>query len=265
MIAALVAASLVLADAPLDPCPADDERCRAEDLEARAVDATSPATAAKLLRAALRSRLSTFERTEAPEDLCAARATAEMGRALEDQPETSRRDFVAHVDALDARAEALGLGCDTPTSEGRVPLLDPHGSWPADVRGTSSDGAGDRAYTKRRPAVIGGSIAVAGGVALLGAATFGGVEALAALREGRALAADYEGRPADAAALQRDATLRAEYRSMANLALGAGIAGGVAVVVGGVLLGVSRPRRSAEPRRATLTPSPGGLVLSGRF
>ena len=106
---------------------------------------------------------------------------------------------------------------------------------------------------------------VAGGVALLGAAAFGGAQTIAALREGRALVADHEGRPADATAIERDAALRAEYRSMAHLALGAGIAGGVAVVVGGVLLGVSRPRRAADSRRATFTPAPGGLVLSGRF
>ena len=261
MIAFLIAASLVLADAPLDSCPAADERCQADLLEARAAEATSPAGAAKLIRAALRSRISVFERTEALADLCSARATAEIGRALEGQPDASRLDFEAHIDELDVKARSLGLDCETTAGDGRVPLLDPLGPPPVDA----STSASDSPSSTRRPAVIGGSIVLAGGIALLGAAAFGGAQAIAAVREGRALVADFEGRPADTPALERDAALRAEYRSMANLALGAGIAGGVAVVVGGVLLGVSRPRRAASSRRVALTPSPRGVVISGRF
>ena len=266
MIAPPVALALALnaADAPAVECPPDDDRCRAAALEARAEDDPSPILAAKLLRAALSLRLSTFERSGSADDLCAAHETARRGDTIEGGPEESAAEFQAARRDLAAAARKRGVVCDAgrATPQARVALLAPatpprrHAPPP-----TNNDNSPPR---PRTPLVVAGATSLAAGISLLGVATFAGVQMNAALREGRALVASVDG-PADSATIAHDAALRDRYRDMGNLALGSGIAGGVATVVGAVLLGVSRPRRDEGRPRAAFAPTPGGLVLSGRF
>ncbi|HFE45368.1 MAG TPA: hypothetical protein ENJ18_07705 [Nannocystis exedens] len=72
----------------------------------------------------------------------------------------------------------------------------------------------------------------------------------------------------DPMAVADDLALHQEYRTMGNLSLGAGISGGVAVIVGAVLVGVGRRQgRKKGQKRTEIAVSPGtrGFVFSARF
>ncbi|MCY0989521.1 hypothetical protein OV203_20440 [Nannocystis sp. ILAH1] len=118
--------------------------------------------------------------------------------------------------------------------------------------------------------VPGRRLAIAGGLTLGAGLVLGGVAAYAAAKmvDARGDGFTFQETPVDAddtAAFDRDAVLRAEYQKQGNLTLGTAIAGGAAMVVGAVLLGVGARRLARKNSQAALLPVPGGLVLRARF
>ena len=114
-----------------------------------------------------------------------------------------------------------------------------------------------------RGLVVAGGITLGVGLGLGGAAAFAGARAAAVAREGFELQDAAMDMPLDEAMRRRDVELVEEYRVWTAATIGTAVAGGVAVVVGAMLVGVGRRRsRSTE---AALVPVPGGLALHGRF
>ena len=104
------------------------------------------------------------------------------------------------------------------------------------------------------------------GFGLVSTVSYAGVRMAFAQREGTALVERVTAM--DPMAVANDLALRQEYRTMDNLSLGAGIPGGVAVIVGAVLVGVGRRQgRKKGQKKAEIAVSPGtcGIVFSARF
>ncbi|WAS90899.1 hypothetical protein [Nannocystis punicea] len=118
--------------------------------------------------------------------------------------------------------------------------------------------------------VPGRRLAIAGGLTLGAGLVLGGVAAYAAAKmvDARNDGFTFQDTPVDAddaAAFDRDTELRADYQSKANMTLGTALAGGAALVVAAVLLGVGARRLARKSSQAALLPVPGGLVLRARF
>jgi hypothetical protein len=120
-----------------------------------------------------------------------------------------------------------------------------------------------QAVPGRRLAISGG-LTLGAGLILGGVAAYAGARAAEARKDGFA----FQETPVDAedaVAFDRDAELRADYGHKANLALGTAVAGGAAIVVGAVLLGLGARQLARRTSQAALLPAPGGLVWRARF
>lgn len=115
-----------------------------------------------------------------------------------------------------------------------------------------------------RPLVIAGGATLALGLSLVGLAGYSGSRALAVHRAGVQLHEDVQG-PPDDDARAKDAELEREYRRMGSIALGTGIAGGVAVIVGTALVAVGGRRLARMGSSTAFVPVPGGLAFHARF
>jgi hypothetical protein len=247
-----------------------DPRGQADGFRERALDTSSRAHRVKLSLAAHRLRVSFFEDTGAIGDLCAAKRDLEVSLAEVEEVQASLRQIVldTHREFVQAYKAQLKL-CPTSTPTGRtivVPLLDPLGAGPrrSGIK-TSADDTISTAPPRMRGATIAGATFVGVGVGLLGAGGYGLARMLIARRAGEALINDVGDGPADAGELARDARLREEHLAGSRLALGAGITGGVAVVIGAAVLGVHRRHTPRDRRSVAVLPTTRGFVLSARF
>lgn len=250
--------------------PEVDPRGQADDLREQAQDASSPAHRVKLSLAAHRLRVSFFEDTDDIGDLCAAEADLEVSLAEVEEVPASLRQLVVdtHREFREVYEAQLKL-CPTSTPTDRtvvVPLLDPLGDGPqrAGIE-TAGDDTIPTAPHRMRGATIAGATFVGVGVGLLGAGGYGLARMLTARRAGEALVNDVGDGPADAGELARDARLREEHLAGSRLALGAGITGGVAILIGAAILGVHRRHTPRDRRSVAVLPTTRGFVLSARF
>jgi hypothetical protein len=149
-----------------------------------------------------------------------------------------------------------------------VPLLDPQGAGPLRLAEQSPDldldSPTSRAPNHRRLRIAGATL-VGVGVGLVGAGSYGLAGMITARRSGYALVDETHDGPANTELLARDAELREEYLVNSRLALSAGITGGVAVILGAALLGVSKRHPARNVRSVAVLPATGGFVLSARF
>lgn len=115
-----------------------------------------------------------------------------------------------------------------------------------------------------RPLVIAGGVTLGIGLSLAGVAGYAGGRALEAHRAGVELHEAVQG-PPDDADRAKDAALEREYRTMGPVAIGTAVAGGVAVIVGAVLVGVGGRRLARVASSTAFVPVPGGLAFHARF
>ena len=258
--------ALALGDAPaVDPPCSDGPRCDANRLLEQAQAASSAAHRVKLSIAAYRLRLALFEEVGVIADLCAARYALETGLGAEDAPEPLQQVALTTAAEFAAQYETRLASCDDPPPT-RVPLLDPRGASPPRFEGDELDIDPPTPPTPaHRRSRIAGAALVGLGVGLLGAGGYGLAGMSTAKRSGYALVNDAGDGPATPTQLARDAELRDDYAANSRLALGAGIAGGVAAIVGAALLGVSRRHKARSGRLSTIQPTGDGLVLTARF
>ena len=206
-----------------------------------------------------------FEEAGVIADLCAARHALETGLGAEDAPEPLQQVALTTAAEFTAQYEARLASCDDPPPT-RVPLLDPRGASPPRFEGDELDIDPPTPPTPaHRRSRIAGAALVGLGVGLLGAGGYGLAGMITTKRSGYALVDDAGDGPATPTQLARDAELRDDYAASSRLALGAGIAGGVAAIVGAALLGVSRRHKARSGRLSTIQPTGGGLVLTARF
>ncbi len=185
----------------------------------------------------------------------AERAEAPVAGADVEAPRVAEADAVLAGD----RARAIGQSEPQPLAgveaAEETALLPVKGS--TNVRPQES-----RAGRSGRGLVIAGGTALGVGLGLGALAAWAGSRATLAYDEGTKLHESVDG-PPDAVQRARDEELAAEYRRMGAVALVSGIAGGVAVFSGAVLVGVGGRRlRQAD---AALLPAPGGLAMRVRF
>jgi len=249
--------------------PQVDSRGQADQLRERAEDASSPAHRVKLSLAAHRLRVSFFVDTGDIEDLCAAKQDLGASLAEVEEIPASLRQIVVDTDRDFVEAHGAQLELCPPTTGDRaivVPLLDPLGAGPrrAGIE-TAGDDSIPTAPTRKRGSTIVGATFVGVGVGLLGAGGYGLARMITARRAGEALVNGVGDGPADAGELARDARLREEHLAGSRLALGAGITGGVAALIGATLFGVSRRHTHRDRRSVAVLPTTRGFVLSARF
>jgi len=260
-------------------CEIDDHRCSAEYFAAQAQETTNAAHRVKYLLAALRQ----YEAAGENADLCAAFAL--LLKEDEDEDEEKNSDLAKRRQVLRERLSAEGTECTSSTKflslgEGspRVELLEakiPNPEVAKILSRVTFDGSDyilDNPTAKARSGRglrIAGAATLAIGLGLVSTASYAGARMALVRREGTALVEGVTAMdPMDPMAVARDAAFRQEYRTMGNLTLGAGISGGVAVIVGAVLVGVgSRQGQKNRRKKADIAVSPGtrGFVFSARF
>ena len=264
----LLSLALALGGRPVKASPCDDDaRCEAKRLLEHARTSSSASHRVKLALAAHRLWLTSYESTTEQADLCAANSALQASLDGDEVPESLRQV------ALDTRAEFVArhdrrLESCEPPKPAAVPLLDPHGAGPLRLAEYEPepeiDSPGPQVPSHRGMRIAGATL-IGLGAGLLGAGSYGLAGMIAAKRDGYALVDDTGDGPASAEQLARDAELRAEYQQHSRLALGAGITGGVAIILGAALLGARRRHIARSHPSMAVLPTGGGLVLKGRF
>jgi hypothetical protein len=139
----------------------------------------------------------------------------------------------------------LALGTTSPDEADHLPSttknaeMVPHGP-PAEHMTTSTPIPSpqlDPRAAASRPMSIGGGVMLGLGLSLGGFAAYAGARSAGMARDGREIQAMSAIMPLDDAALREDATLADGYRTWTSVAITTAISGGVAVVIGAVLLG----------------------------